>query len=105
MRFDPPPGWPRPPEGWTPPAGWAPDPSWPAPPPGWVFWVPVPVVSIPAYDGAVVQALAPVTQPDASVADEAQAVASRIAAHRSVLAALAAESIRARAEASAQLVQ
>src|SRR5262245_55498085 len=33
-----PPGWPQPPDGWVPPAGWSPDPSWPAPPPGWQFW-------------------------------------------------------------------
>jgi hypothetical protein len=38
-RFNPPPGWPAPPQGWTPPAGWQPDPSWPAPPAGWSFWV------------------------------------------------------------------
>lgn len=36
--FNPPPGWPRPPEGWTPPKGWSPDPAWPEPPPGWEFW-------------------------------------------------------------------
>ena len=40
MRFNPPPGWPQPPEGWVPPAGWSPDPSWPAPPEGWQLWVP-----------------------------------------------------------------
>lgn len=39
--FQPPPGWPNPPDGWQPPAGWAPDPSWPAPPPGWQLWVAV----------------------------------------------------------------
>ena len=38
-RFNPPPGWPQPPAGWVPPAGWQPDPSWPAPPAGWPFWV------------------------------------------------------------------
>lgn len=38
-RFNPAPGWPVPPEGWTPPAGWAPDPSWPAAPEGWQFWL------------------------------------------------------------------
>lgn len=38
--FNPPPGWPRPAEGWQPPPGWAPDPSWPPAPPGWQFWVP-----------------------------------------------------------------
>ncbi|TQK99203.1 T5orf172 domain-containing protein [Streptomyces puniciscabiei] len=39
MRFNPPPGWPTPPEGWTPPPGWKPDPAWPAPPPGWNLFV------------------------------------------------------------------
>lgn len=40
VRFNPPPGWPTPPEGWTPPPGWNPDPAWPAPPPGWRLFVP-----------------------------------------------------------------
>lgn len=40
MRFNSAPGWPKPPEGWTPPPGWKPDPSWPDPPPGWQLWVP-----------------------------------------------------------------
>lgn len=39
MRYNPPPNWPQPPEGWVPPADWSPDPSWPPPPPGWKFWV------------------------------------------------------------------
>lgn len=39
LVFNPPPGWPAPPTGWKPPAGWAPDPSWPDPPPGWELWV------------------------------------------------------------------
>lgn len=39
MRFNPPPGWPPAPAGWTPPAGWHPDPSWPRPPDGWPLWV------------------------------------------------------------------
>lgn len=38
-RFNPPPGWPPSPEGWTPPPGWQPDPSWPAPPAGWQLWI------------------------------------------------------------------
>jgi hypothetical protein len=38
-RFNPPPGWPAPPQGWTPPNGWTPDPSWPPAPDGWQFWV------------------------------------------------------------------
>jgi len=40
VRFNSPPGWPAPPEGWTPPPGWKPDPSWPEPPPGWQLWLP-----------------------------------------------------------------
>lgn len=38
--FNPPPGWPKPPAGWTPPKGWKPDPGWPTPPPGWQLWIP-----------------------------------------------------------------
>lgn len=38
-RFNPAPGWPPIPDGWTPPPGWAPDPNWPPAPPGWQFWV------------------------------------------------------------------
>ena len=41
LLFNPPPGWPRPPKGWTPPKGWLPDPAWPAPPAGWQLWLPV----------------------------------------------------------------
>ena len=37
--FNPPPGWPTPPSGWKPPAGWTPEPSWPEPPEGWVLWL------------------------------------------------------------------
>ncbi|PVW04808.1 DUF4041 domain-containing protein [Microbacterium sp. Gd 4-13] len=37
--FNPPPGWPKPPAAWLPPAGWAPDPAWPEPPEGWVLWI------------------------------------------------------------------
>src|SRR6187399_1529278 len=40
LRFNAPPGWPSPPEGWRPEPGWKPDPSWPAAPQDWVFWVP-----------------------------------------------------------------
>lgn len=40
MRFNPPPGWPQPPTGWVPPAGWTPDPSWPTPPADWRLWLP-----------------------------------------------------------------
>lgn len=37
--FNPPPGWPKPPNGWTPPKDWKPDPNWPAMPEGWELWV------------------------------------------------------------------
>jgi hypothetical protein len=39
MRFNPAPGWPPPPKGFTPGPGWRPDPSWPPAPPGWQLWV------------------------------------------------------------------
>ncbi|SNQ48183.1 membrane hypothetical protein [Frankia canadensis] len=39
FRFNPPPGWPVPHAGWTPPQGWQPDPGWPSPPAHWNFWV------------------------------------------------------------------
>ena len=39
-RFNPPPNWPRFPEGWVPPEGWEPHPSWGVVPPGWQLWVP-----------------------------------------------------------------
>lgn len=39
IRFNPPPGWPKPPVGWVPPKGWKPDPSWPPAPPGWQLWI------------------------------------------------------------------
>ncbi len=38
-RFNPPPGWPKPPAGWVPPTGWTPDPSWPPVPAGWQLWL------------------------------------------------------------------
>ncbi|WP_246094273.1 hypothetical protein [Streptomyces griseofuscus] len=53
-RFNPPPGWPVPPAGWTPPADWRPDPSWPAAPKGWQLWIPEggPAPGIPAVGPA-----------------------------------------------------
>ncbi len=38
-KFNTPPGWPVPPDGWQPPPGWRPDPSWPAAPADWNFWI------------------------------------------------------------------
>ena len=40
LIFNPPPGWPKPPDGWVPPKGWTPDPAWPDPPEGWQLWLP-----------------------------------------------------------------
>ena len=54
-RFNPPPGWPPAPEGWTPPPGWNPDPSWPAAPPGWQLWLDdsAPAGDVPGAQGDV----------------------------------------------------
>lgn len=38
-RYNPPPNWPVPPEGWSPRPEWAPDPAWGPAPEGWEFWV------------------------------------------------------------------
>jgi hypothetical protein len=52
-RFNPSPGWPSVPDGWTPPPGWQPDPTWPAPPAGWQLWVDeTPTSSHQAIDSA-----------------------------------------------------
>lgn len=40
LKFNPAPGWPKAPAGWSPPKGWTPDPAWPQPPPGWQLWIP-----------------------------------------------------------------
>lgn len=45
MKFNPPPNWPRFPDGWTPPNHWVPDATWPPPPFGWPLWLPEPVPS------------------------------------------------------------
>ena len=52
MRFNSPPGWPQPPEGWVPPPGWNPDPSWPEPPAGWQLWVSDEATDTPASEAA-----------------------------------------------------
>ena len=41
QRFNPPPNWPPPPEGFSPAPDWQPDPSWGPPPPDWPLWVAV----------------------------------------------------------------
>lgn len=50
LRFNTPPGWPLPPEGWVPEEGWLPDPSWPPAPPGWNFWIPAEPAAAPPGD-------------------------------------------------------
>ncbi len=50
IRFNPPPNWPAPPPGWTPPTGWEPDPSWPPPPGGWQLWIADSVPAGPVQD-------------------------------------------------------
>ena len=59
QRFNPPPGWPVPPTGFQPPAGWRPDPSWPAPPPGWQLWVDDRPAAAPPHPPAAHPATAP----------------------------------------------
>ena len=61
MRFNPPPNWPQPPAGWSPPPDWEPDPSWPQPPYGWQLWVAEDEFVISPYRAAASRA--PSTQP------------------------------------------
>ena len=39
LVFNPPPNWPKPPEGWVPPPEWGPDPAWGPLPSGWSLWI------------------------------------------------------------------
>jgi hypothetical protein len=69
MRFNPPPNWPKPPDGWSPPHGWNPDPSWPSPPHGWQLWerdddaFAAPVATVPNAQVAVPGPIATVAPP------------------------------------------
>lgn len=78
VRFNPPPGWPKPPPDWVPPKGWKPDPLWPAPPPGWQLWL---SVDSPVHSEPKASKQAPTSaevNPDARVAQlEAEIVALR----------------------------
>lgn len=64
--FNPPPGWPTPPQGWQPQAGWEPAPEWPPAPPGWAFWVPeiatspIPIRASPSPEAAAPTTTVPV---------------------------------------------
>lgn len=59
LRFNPPPGWPPAPPGFTPQPGWQPDPAWPPPPPGWQLWVPGESADDPATDPLLGQLTSP----------------------------------------------
>ncbi len=93
LVFNPPPGWPKPPEGWRPPAGWTPDPSWPDPPDGWQLWLPAGVESAAqqTHDGEVL------TPPASSVESDAIAPVPENANAASRLALLEAENAALRA--------
>jgi len=82
MRFNPPPGWPKPPPNWVPPAGWKPDPSWPSPPDGWRLWLPDETAGTPSPAPATVTGEAPGPAPAADASAPAPGTAallSRIA--------------------------
>src|SRR4051794_17036481 len=69
MKFNPPPGWPTPSEGWVPTSDWRPDPSWPPAPPDWVFWVPDDSTANPAItadDDMSAVRIEPTTSPGAT---------------------------------------
>ena len=64
-RFNPPPGWPPAPEGWSPGPGWAPDPAWSPLPPGWQLWIEEPAASgVPLDPTSLSAEPAPVAQAD-----------------------------------------
>lgn len=94
MRFNSPPGWPKPPQGWMPPPGWKPDPSWPEPPSGWQLWMPndaTPTESpapapVPADAAAEAAPVADVA-PTASAGTDSAALLRRIAELEAALAA------------------
>jgi len=94
VRFNSPPGWPKPPQGWMPPPGWKPDPSWPEPPSGWQLWMPndaTPTESpapapVPADAAAEAAPVADVA-PTASAGTDSAALLRRIAELEAALAA------------------
>ena len=60
-HFNPPPNWPKSPDGWNPPPGWRPDPSWPPPPAGWQLWIEVPDRKAPLPHSTPAQSWGPPT--------------------------------------------
>ena len=75
MRFNPPPGWPRPPPDWVPPNAWKPDPMWPVPPPGWQLWIATSTESTHA-DKAGEEPRIPVVGPEPNLDSDTAAVAT-----------------------------
>lgn len=75
LRFNPPPGWPKPPANWTPPLGWTPDPSWPPAPSGWLLWVDSSSSSEsePAPVAAAIEAHAPIVDGSAARLEQLEA--------------------------------
>lgn len=65
-KFNAPPGWPTPPEGWEPAPGWSPDPAWPPAPPDWTWWIeiPAPDAAAPAFGSPAPWAYAPFGTPN-----------------------------------------
>lgn len=104
LVFNPPPGWPKPPKGWQPPAGWTPDPSWPAPPEGWILWLPQSgdATAEPACESVASPPLAETTKEDAH-AVESSSAAPRLALLEAENAALRA-SLKEAAEGTDELV-
>jgi hypothetical protein len=77
LRFNPPPGWPRPPAGWVPSSNWKPDPAWPPPPAGWQLWLsdeaggdsePPSQETAPPVESPVSSASSPATSADQRIA-------------------------------------
>lgn len=97
LVFNPPPGWPKPPDGWAPPKGWTPDPSWPDPPPGWQLWLPAhgETADTPFSDA---HPEATVTQPPAAPTPETDTGTSDATGPDLRIALLAAENATLRAQ-------
>lgn len=87
--FNPPPGWPKPPEGWVPPRGWTPDPAWPPPPPGWQLWISVD--SAESSGDSPAQSNAHSVQPSHAVATSSVRADDRVALLEAENAALRAQ--------------
>jgi len=94
LIFNPPPGWPKPPEGWVPPKGWTPDPSWPDPPAGWQLWIsrgaddtPVPNSEKPGQDDQASQGVTDEAVAESSGSDQSDVRLARLEAENAALRA------------------